>query len=94
MGGYNEVVPTQPLNVNVPEDLAQFVEEQTEGAGYATSSDVVREGLRLLRDRSRARTALARLLDNGRADVGASPTRPFNEAFLDGVIARGVDRRK
>jgi antitoxin ParD1/3/4 len=82
------------MNVTVPEDLAQYVEEQTEGAGYATSSDVVREGLRLLRDRTRARTALARLLNNGPADLDAGRTRPFNEAFLDSVIARGVDRRK
>lgn len=68
------------MNVSVPEDLAQFVQEQTEGAGYTTSSDVVREGLRLLRDRSRARTALARLLNDGHAGVGAG--------------ARGVDHRK
>ena len=87
-------MPIQTIQVKVPEDLAEFVQEQTEGAGNPTSSDVVGAGLRLLRDRSRARTALARLLNDGHADLAMGRTRPFNDAFLDDVIARGVDHRK
>jgi antitoxin ParD1/3/4 len=36
------------MNVSLPSDMARFVEDEVEGGGYASSSEVVREALRLL----------------------------------------------
>jgi putative addiction module CopG family antidote len=43
------------VNVNLSDDLAEFVAEQTRDGGYTNESEVVREGLRLLRARKNLR---------------------------------------
>lgn len=37
------------MNVSLPGDMVDFVENEVSGGGYASSSEVVREALRLLR---------------------------------------------
>jgi antitoxin ParD1/3/4 len=37
------------MNVSLPAELAQFVEQEVASGGYGTASEVVRESLRLLR---------------------------------------------
>lgn len=37
------------MNVSLPADMVAFVEGEVAGGGYASSSEVVREALRLLR---------------------------------------------
>jgi antitoxin ParD1/3/4 len=37
------------MNVSLPQGLAEFVEKEVESGAYSTASEVVRDGLRLLR---------------------------------------------
>jgi antitoxin ParD1/3/4 len=37
------------MNVSLPSDMVEFVEHEVSGGGYGSSSEVVREALRLLR---------------------------------------------
>ena len=63
------------MNVSLPSDMAKFVEDEVEGGGYASSSEVVREALRLLqRDKAREAETLAilrREINIGLADAEA-----------------------
>ncbi|PKR87374.1 type II toxin-antitoxin system ParD family antitoxin [Pleomorphomonas diazotrophica] len=63
------------MNVSLPTDMAQFVEDEVEGGGYASSSEVVREALRLLqRDKALEAERLAilrREIGIGLADAAA-----------------------
>lgn len=56
------------MNISLPEGLIAFVREETQSGGYANDSDVVRDGLRLMRD-CRQKRALLRALSPGDADV-------------------------
>jgi antitoxin ParD1/3/4 len=38
------------MNVSLPQGLAEFVEKEVESGAYSTASEVVRDGLRLLRE--------------------------------------------
>lgn len=63
------------MNVSLPSDMAKFVEDEVEGGGYASSSEVVREALRLLqRDKAAEAEKLAilrREINIGLADAAA-----------------------
>ena len=51
------------MRVSLPEDLIQFILEQTRSGGYRNGSEVVRDALRLLRERRRTHATLVHLLD-------------------------------
>jgi antitoxin ParD1/3/4 len=38
------------MNVSLPQGLAEFVEQEIQSGSYSTASEVVRDGLRLLRE--------------------------------------------
>ena len=54
------------MNVSLPDDLADFVKDEASQGGYGSQSDVVREGLRMLREYSQRRSVLRALLAQGR----------------------------
>jgi antitoxin ParD1/3/4 len=48
------------MNISLPADVVDFVEREVDGGGYTSSSEVVREALRLLQhDKEREREKLA-----------------------------------
>ena len=48
------------MNVSLPAEMVDFVEQEVNGGGYASSSEVVREALRLLQhDKEMEREKLA-----------------------------------
>ena len=61
------------LNVSLTPELEEFVAARVASGRYLTSSEVVREGLRLLEDRERAREAalaeVRRKIDEGLASL-------------------------
>lgn len=57
-----------PVNLPLPPDLEQRIQRQMASGRYATASEVVREGLRLLEDRD---AAVAATLAALRTEVGA-----------------------
>ncbi len=82
------------MNVSLPDDLIEFVREETRGGGYGNNSDVVRDGLRLLLERKQKRAVLLALLDQGHDDAVARPTTPLTESRLRDIGERARERGK
>ncbi len=82
------------MNVSLPDDLIEFVREETMGGGYGNNSDVVRDGLRLLRERKQKRKLLLELLDEGHDDAVAGRTTPMTESRLRDVGDRARARAR
>jgi antitoxin ParD1/3/4 len=82
------------MNVSLPDDLVEFVKAEAAEGGYGNQSDVVRDGLRLLREQKQKRAALTRLLEQGRADVEAGRTKPLTSELLRDIATRGRQRAK
>lgn len=82
------------MNVSLPSDMAKFIEDEVEAGGYASSSEVVREALRLLqRDKAREAEKLAilrREINIGLADAEAG--RLSRKSVMD--IADEVRRER
>jgi len=94
---YGKIPFMGTMNVSLPEDLIEFVREQTRGGGYGNNSDVVRDGLRLLREQKRDHTVLKRLLGEGLDELAAGKDTPLTRAELRGIAhqakVRGKTRR-
>jgi putative addiction module CopG family antidote len=80
------------MNVNLSDDLFDFVGQQTREGGYTNQSEVVREGLRLMRARAAKRRALLDALEVGHAAVEAGDVEPLTDALLRDIGARGRAR--
>jgi antitoxin ParD1/3/4 len=80
------------MNISLPDDLVEFVKGETTDGGYGNQSDVVRDGLRLLREQKQKRIVLMRLLDEGRVAVAAGRTKPLTTALLRDIAKRGRER--
>jgi len=80
------------MNISLPEDLSAFVAEQLESGGYNNQSEVVREGLRLMRNRADKLRRLSAALDAGSADIDAGKTQPLTDSLLSEIAERGRER--
>ena len=69
------------MNVNLPETLKAFVDEQTSERGFGTSGEYIRELIRKDQDRQRLRALLL-------AGAGSPPDVVVDEAFLDSLRER------
>jgi putative addiction module CopG family antidote len=67
------------MNVNLSDDLADFAAEQIRKGRYTNQSEVVREGLRLLRAQVRKRDALLAALELGHAEALAGNAGPLTD---------------
>lgn len=81
------------MNVSLPDDLIEFVREETAAGGFQSNSDVVREALRYARDRRVARKRLQDALDLGDRAIAAGRTQPLTVERLRSVAARAKKRK-
>jgi antitoxin ParD1/3/4 len=85
------------MNVSLPQALAEFVEKEVASGQYGTASEVVRDGLRLLRYEREAReekiAILRREIQIARDDVDAGR---FSEESVMDILAevRAEEDRK
>lgn len=84
---------TDTLNVSLTSDLTAYVEEKKR-SGYASASEVVREGLRLMRDRDDQRAKLRAAILAGRDDVAEGRSKPFDTALIRDIARRGKEQAK
>jgi len=84
---------TETLNVSLTGDLAAFVEEKKQ-EGYASASEVVRESLRLMRDRDDQRAKLRAAILAGRNDIAEGRFKPFDATLIRDIARRGKQQAK
>ena len=76
------------MNVSLTDDLNAFVAEQLK-AGYNNQSEVVRDGLRLLRARNDKLLQLRAAVELGIADAESGRTKPLTDDLLRDIAERG-----
>lgn len=83
------------MNVSLPTELERFANAKVESGDYASVSEVVRAGLRLLKEQDAEREArleaLRRDVGEGLAQLDRGEGRPGTEAF-DRLRARREQR--
>ena len=65
--------PAKGLNVSLIPELRRFVQSKVASGLYQTASEVVREALRLMRNRDGQRSAEADSKESERPDLAARP---------------------
>lgn len=80
------------MNVSLPDDLVEFVKGEATLGGYGNQSDVIRDGLRLLREQKERRDVLLRLLHEGRAAADAGKTKVLTSELIRGIAERSRRR--
>ncbi len=73
---------SQNTSISLGEHFVEFVAEQVSSGRYATTSDVIRSGLRLLEEREAKLTALRQALVTGEQS-GAATTFDFKAFIAD-----------
>ncbi|MFA5964729.1 MAG: type II toxin-antitoxin system ParD family antitoxin [Sphingomonas sp.] len=69
------------MNISLPDGLKSFVDDQVAGGGYGTSSEYVRELIRMDQDRQRLRALLL-------AGAESPPGAPVDAAYFAGLRER------
>jgi len=69
------------MNISLPDALKTFVDEQVGQRGYGTSSEYVRELIRMDQDRQKLRSLLL-------AGAASAPTTPVDSSYFDSLRAR------
>ncbi|CAN5652582.1 type II toxin-antitoxin system ParD family antitoxin [soil metagenome] len=69
------------MNISLPDGLKSFVDDQVAGGGYGTSSEYVRELIRMDQDRQRLRRLLL-------AGAESPPGAPVDAAYFAGLRER------
>jgi len=76
------------MNVSLTPELEQMVNERVRSGLYQTASEVVREALRLLKQRDEDRAALRADVRSGLAQLDLGQGRAFTPESVDGLAAR------
>ncbi len=84
------------MNVMLTSEEEQFVAEKVKSGQYPDASEVVRDGLMLLRleeEQKRKHEALKRLIQEGIDSLDRGEGAPFNEEEVERICAEGRARR-
>jgi antitoxin ParD1/3/4 len=86
------------MNISLTPELEQFVVRKVESGMYQTASEVIRDGLRLLRERDdlhqQKRAELRRELTVGIDQANQGKVAPFTEQTLERAKTRARQRSK
>ena len=84
------------MNVSLTDELERYVNEKVESGKYRSASEVIREGLRLLKEqdeRHRGRVEeLRREIQVGIDQADRGQMKPFTEEVVEGIKARGREQ--
>lgn len=85
------------MNVSLTKEFEQYIIQKVESGLYHSASEVVRDGLRLMKERDelhQSRLAeLRKAIDVGIEQADRGQTQPFDETTAARVKARGRARR-
>jgi antitoxin ParD1/3/4 len=84
------------MNVSLTSELEHFIEDRVKSGAFASSSEVVRAGLRLLVERETAFGKLKSLLLEADKDMESKNFKRFEntDQIFDEVKSRVTDRQK
>ncbi len=81
------------MNVSLTDELKRWIDERVASGLYRSSSEVVREAIRVLREREELkelrRAELRRLLRTADADVTAGRVMPFDDDLIEDIKDEG-----
>lgn len=81
------------MNVSLPDELRRWIDDRVTSGLYRSSSEVVREALRIMREQEEEkelrRRQLRLLLEEAEADVQAGRLRAFDDSVLKDITERG-----
>ncbi|CAH3918858.1 TPA: type II toxin-antitoxin system ParD family antitoxin [Enterobacter hormaechei subsp. steigerwaltii] len=81
------------MTVDVGEELREFIDSLVKAGDYRTQSEVMRDALRLLREKQ-AESRLQELRDLLAEGISSGKAKPWNkDAFLNNVRARVANER-
>jgi antitoxin ParD1/3/4 len=81
------------MTVDVGDELREFIDSLVKAGDYRTQSEVMRDALRLLREKQ-AESRLQELRDLLAEGISSGEAKPWNkDAFLKNVRARVVNER-
>ena len=85
------------MNVSLTPELEQYVNQKVESGMYHSASEVIREGLRMLKERDeihrRKLEDLRREIQIGIDQADRGQTRPLTREVIEDIKARGRERR-
>jgi len=82
------------MNVSLTPKLESFVRETVEAGLYNNASEVMREALRLLREKEIKRKELFKALDDSFDDIKAGRTTPFSRELMNDIAAKVSSKSK
>lgn len=84
------------MNVSLTEELERFVDGKVESGLYNNASEVVREGLRLLKENDEFRARVRESIERGWAQAKAGDLLDGDEAFrrIDERIKKASGRKR
>ena len=84
------------MNISLTPELEKYVSSKVESGMYHTASEVIREGLRLLKEKEelhqRKLSDLRAAIQEGIDQADRGRVSPFNEQTLKEVKARGREK--
>lgn len=69
------------ISADLGKQLESYIQQLVDTGRYASKSEVLREGVRLVQDRETKLAALDASIMRGLADADAGRTKPANEVF-------------
>ncbi len=80
------------MNISLTPELEQMVNDKVRGGMYQTASEVVREGLRLLRERDQRMEAMRQDIRAGFDAVARGKYTDYDEASIGELTSRVKER--
>jgi len=84
------------MNISLTKELESYVNQKVESGLYHSASEVIRDGLRLMKERDALHqhrlTELRREIAVGVDQANSGQVQPFNEEVAERIKARGRKR--
>ena len=80
------------MNISLTSELEQLVHDKVKTGMYGTASEVIREGLRLLKERDQHLELLRREVQAGFAAVGQGKFTEYDSSKQEGVLSQVKER--
>lgn len=82
------------MNVSLPPQLDAYVRDLVRGGDYGSASEVVREGLRLLKQKRAREEKLAELRDLIQEGLESGPARPVSREDMKTLVGERIAQRR